>query len=286
MTNFKTLISKYAVVIYFALTFVLSWGCMLLMIGPDNFPISPELAETQGALLYVGMLLGPSISSLLLIGLADGKSGFRELWTRLRMWRVNVRWYGIAILTAPLVAMGVLLALSLYSRAFVPALFVAEDKLGLLISGLTAGLMVGFFEELGWSGFAVPRMRGRYGIFTTGLIIGLVWGAWHFLPFWEADSFSLALPFALLLARLISWLPPYRMLMVWVHDQSGSLLVTILMHASLVATTLTLPSMELSGTALLTWLVAWAAALWGAAAIAAGASRRAVSQPSEQKSFA
>ena len=50
--------------------------------------------------------------------------------------------------------------------------------------------------------------------------------------------------------------------MVWVYDRTESLLVSILMHASLVATTLTLPSMELSGTPLLTWLLAWAAALW------------------------
>ena len=51
--------------------------------------------------------------------------------------------------------------------------------------------------------------------------------------------------------------------MVWVYDQTGSILVTILMHASLVFTTLTLPSMGLSGVNLLIWLIVWGVVLWG-----------------------
>ncbi len=91
--------------------------------------------------------------------------------------------------------------------------------------GIVTGLMVGFFEELGWTGFAIPRMRLRYGVLATGLIVGLVWGLWHFILFWEEDSFSGILPLVLLLARLFSWLPAYRVLMVWVYDHTESLLV-------------------------------------------------------------
>jgi membrane protease YdiL (CAAX protease family) len=262
MSKIKSFIRKYPVVTYFILTFVLSWGCMVLMIGPSSFPVTAELSEAQGALLYMGMLIGPSVAGILLTGLEDGKAGFRRLMARLRAWRVGARWYAVALLTAPLMATAVLLILSLFSPAFVPALFTADDKLGLLLSGVMAGLMVGIFEELGWTGFAVPHLRSRYGIFTTGLIVGLVWGAWHFLPFWEVNTFYGALPLALLLARLFSWLPPYRMLMVWVYDRTDSLLVTMLMHGSLVATTLVLPSMELNGVPLIAWLLAWAMALW------------------------
>jgi membrane protease YdiL (CAAX protease family) len=262
MSKIKSFIRKYPVVTYFILTFVLSWGCMVLMIGPGSFPITAEQSEAQGALLYVGMLIGPSVAGILLTGLVDGKAGFRRLMDRLRAWRVGARWYAAALLTAPLIALAVLLLLSLSSPAFVPALFTADDKLGLLLSGVMAGLMVGVFEELGWTGFAIPRLRSRYGIFSTGLIVGLVWGAWHFLPFWEGNTFSGALPLALLLARLFAWLPPYRILMVWVYDRTDSLLVAMLMHGSLVATTLVLPSMELNGVPLMTWLLAWAVALW------------------------
>ncbi|NIV35134.1 MAG: CPBP family intramembrane metalloprotease, partial [Anaerolineae bacterium] len=128
---------------------------------------------------------------------------------------MGVRWYAIALLTAPLSMIAVLFALSLTSPLFLPGIVTTDDKATLLLTGIVAGLMVGFFEELGWTGFAIPRLRLRYGVLTTGLIVGLLWGAWHFLLFWESGSFSGALSLALLLGRLFSWLPAYRVLMVW-----------------------------------------------------------------------
>lgn len=264
-----TFIKRYPVLVYFILTFVISWGCMVLVIGPDGFPMTPEQFELVGPLVYVGLLVGPSTAGLLLTGLVDGRAGFRELVARLRTWRVGVGWYAFALLAAPLLATGVLLALSLRSPEFRPALFTSGDTASLVLTGIMTGLVVGFFEELGWTGFAVPRMRMRYGVVATGLMVGLVWGAWHFLPFWETDTFSGAFPLALLLARLFAWLPPYRVLMVWVYDHTQSLLMCILMHAGLVFTTLTLPSMALTGTPLLTWLLVWAAVLWVAVGVVA-----------------
>jgi membrane protease YdiL (CAAX protease family) len=279
MTAIKSFIEKHPLLTYFVLTFAITWGCMAIVIGPGGFPMTTEQFESLGPLVYLAMLVGPSAAGLLLTGLVEGRAGFRELLSRLLRWRVNARWYAVALLTAPLLATAVLLALSLLSPEFLPALFTSNDWPVLLLSGIVAGLVVGFFEELGWTGFAVPRMRPRYGVLTTGIIVGLLWGAWHFLPFWESDSFSAALPLALLLARLFSWLPPYRVLMVWVYDHTESLLVVILMHAGLVFSTLTLPSMELSGMALLTWLLVWAAVLWAVAAAVAVADGRRFAAP-------
>jgi len=262
MTSIRSLVERHAAAIYFLLTFAISWGCMAVMIRPYGFPLTSEQSEAVGPLLYVGMLVGPSVAGLLLPGLVDGKAGYRELLGRLTKWRVGIRWYAAALLGAPLLATAVLLALSLFSPEFTPALLTVDDKAGLLVMGVGVGLMVGVFEEMGWTGFVVPRMRRRYGVRATGLIVGLLWGAWHFPPFWETTSFSGALPLAVLLVRLFAWLPPFRVLMVWVHDQPGSLSVTMLMHASLVFATLTIPSMSLSGVNLLIWLTAWGAALW------------------------
>jgi membrane protease YdiL (CAAX protease family) len=155
-----------------------------------------------------------------------------------------------------------LLVLSRFSPEFLPAIFTSDDKLALLISAVAVGLIVGLFEELGWTGFAVPRLRLHYGIVATGLIVGFIWGAWHFPPFWESDTFSGAFPLALLLGRLFSWLPPYRMLMVRVYDRTESLPVSILMHASLVASLNALVPVELSRPAMLIWILAWAVVLW------------------------
>jgi membrane protease YdiL (CAAX protease family) len=124
------------------------------------------------------------------------------------------------------------------------------------------GLLVGFGEELGWTGFAIPRLRRRYGAVATGLLVGVVWGAWHFPLFWESDSAAGALPLILLLVALFSWLPAYRVLMVWVYDRTESLLVAMLMHVSLSATQVILLPSDLSDTQSLISMLARAGAWW------------------------
>jgi len=268
MTTIKAFIKRHPVPTYFALAFALSWGGILIMVGPDEIPISTDQAVVAG----MAMLLGPSLASILLTGLASGRVGFRELVSRLLRRRVGARWYAVALLTAPLSTAAVLLALSLFSPEFLPGIFTSDDKVTFLLMGIAAGLTVGFFEELGWTGFAIPRLRLRYGVLTTGLIVGLLWGAWHFILFWESDSFSGALPLALLLARLFSWLPAYRVLMVWVYDRTESLLVAMLMHVSLVATLMIIDP-SLTGGSLLTFILVRAAVLWIFVAAVAVANR-------------
>jgi membrane protease YdiL (CAAX protease family) len=263
-----TFIKRHPVPAYVALTFAITVGGVLLVVGPGGLP-APERRMAIG----LTMLAGPSVAGLLMTGLVSGRAGFRDLLARLLRWRVGARWYAVALLTAPLVGAAVALGLSLLSPEFLPGLFTADDKASIVLLGLTGGLVVGIFEELGWTGFAIPRMRLRDGVLTTGLTLGLVWGAWHFLMFWERDSFSGALPLALLLVRLFAWLPAYRVLLVWVYDRTGSLLVAMLMHASLAATTLILPPPVVSGAPLLVQLLAWAAALWVVVAAVAVANR-------------
>ena len=81
-----------------------------------------------------------------MIALAYGRVGLRDLRSRLFRWRVGVRWYAVALLTAPLSMAAILGALSLTSNAFI--IITAEDKAGLLIFGLVAGL-VGFNGSAG-----------------------------------------------------------------------------------------------------------------------------------------
>jgi membrane protease YdiL (CAAX protease family) len=89
----------------------------------------------------------------------------------------------------------------------------------ILATGITIGLMAPFLEELGWTGFALPRLRKRYGVLATGPVMGLLWAAWHFpLAPGERDPEG-AVPAALLVgAFLFAWLPTYRVLMVWVYE--------------------------------------------------------------------
>jgi len=273
MTTAKDFIKKHSLPLYFILTFIISWGAIFILAGRDGIPATTD----QIMVLGMAMLLGPSVASILLTGLTSGWAGFRELISRLLRWRVNIRWYAVALLTAPLSTIVVLLTLSLFSREFLPGIITSDNKITLLLAGIVGGLMVGFFEELGWTGFATPKMRQRYSIMLTGLIIGLLWGAWHFLLFWENDSFSGVFPLALLIARLFIWLPAYRILMVWVHDRTESLLVTMLMHVSLVAT-LAIFDPPLAGGGLLALILARSAVLWVIVAVITSAQAVTVAQ--------
>ena len=251
-----------AVAAYFALAFAISWGGVLFVAGFGGLPVTTGQLMTKGLGVFAAMLAGPCVAGLLITGLVYGRAGLREMLKRLLTWRVPLRWYAVALLTAPVIVISVSLALSTFMT-------------GPVLSGIAMGLIVGIFEEIGWTGFAVPRLRRRFGMFGTGLLVGVLWGAWHFVMFWEPDSFSGAAPFALLLARLFAWLPAYRVLMVWAYDRTGSLLLAMLMHASLTATQLIVIPPVSSGTMLLISILALSAALWivVGAVVAAGGSR-------------
>jgi len=249
--------SKYSVLSYFFLTFIISWGAIFLLFGAEGIPATDDTKEIIG----MTILLGPTIASLVLTALYEGRKGFKQLGERLICCKVLFQWYLVALLTAPV---STLLAVGLFSmfvgQKSLPVL-TNEDPLNLLVLALIGGITVALFEELGWTGFATPQLRKRKGIVTTGLLIGLVWGAWHFILFWEANSFSETIPFILLLARLFSWLPAYRILMVWLFDRTQSLLMVILMHISLVAS-LVLFDPILEGTDLIIFILIRAVILW------------------------
>jgi membrane protease YdiL (CAAX protease family) len=262
MATIKAFVTRYSVPTYFGLAFAISWGGILLVLGPGGFTGTTQPTDVLLPLVYVAMCAGPSVAGILLTGLADGKAGVRELVSRLLRWRVGGDWYAVALLTAPLVMMTVLLTLSLTSPRFLPGILVSNDKATLLLSGLAGGLMAAFFEELGWTGFAVPRLRRRHGVLTTGLIVGLLWGAWHFPLFSGGDLSGALSPVVFLPVQLFSMLPPFRVLMAWVYDRTGSLLVAMIMHVSLTTSTLTLQPLEVAGIRALSYDLVLAAALW------------------------
>jgi membrane protease YdiL (CAAX protease family) len=276
MTTIKDFIKRHPLPIYFTLAFTISWGGILMVIGPGGILGTREVSEGLMPFVYLATLLGPSLAGILLTGLVDGRAGFRELLSRLLRCRVGARWYAVALLTAPLLITATLFVLSLTSPVFLPVIVTTDDKVSLLLTGIVMGLVVGFFEELGWTGFAVPRLRLRYGVLTAGLIVGLLWGAWHFPLFSGSVGSSGALPPALYLSVLLfSFLPAYRVLMVWVYDRTGSLLVAMLMHAPLAASQLILIPPAITGVQLVTYDLVFTAALWVFVAAVAVAQRRA-----------
>lgn len=141
MTGIKAFIKRHPVLTYFALTFAISWGDILLVIGgAGGVPGTPEQFERLMPFAIPAMLGGPSVAGLLLTGLVDGRAGFRALLSRLFSWRVGARWYAVALLTAPLVFGAVLLALTLTSPVFLPGILTTSDKVPFVVPGVARRL--------------------------------------------------------------------------------------------------------------------------------------------------
>jgi len=285
MASIKAFINKHAVLTFYTVVFAISWGGFLILVGPGGIPGTDEQVKTLMPFALIALFAGPSAAGILMTGLVHGKAGVRELLSRLLTWRTGSRWYAVALLTGPVLVVAVLLSLSRLSADFLPGIVTTDDKATLVLFGIAWGLIGGgFLEELGWTGFAVPRLRLRYGPVSTALIVGLLWGAWHFLiAFWASTSLSGGQSVTTFAAGFVIFyvgaLPAYRVLMVWVYDRTRSLLLAMLMHASLSASTLILQPLA-TGAPALTWNLVLAVALWAVVGTVAVARRAQVSPPS------
>ncbi len=277
----RSLLRRYPAAAYFTLAFSISWGGILLVIRGGAIPAAPEEAHRLFGSVYLAMLAGPSIAGLVMTSVVGGAAGLRDYRVRLLKWRVGIGAYARALLTAPLALVVTSIVLSRFSADFVPAILgsgtldpagpvQAEGVLSLVLLALAVGIGAGLFEELGWTGFAIPALLQRFGALSTGLGVGLLWGAWHFLAVWwgSAGSFgSVPVP-VFLIVSLFAFLPPYRVLMVRVYRRTGSLLVAILMHATLTASMIILgPAVK--GAESVIYNLTFAGVLWSFAAAAA-----------------
>jgi membrane protease YdiL (CAAX protease family) len=265
-------IRQHPLLAYYVLAIAISWGAVLVVVGPGGF-LSTTGSSPNFVLAGIASLSGPTVAGLLLTGLVGGRAGYRDLLSRLRRWRVGLRWYAVALLTAPVVNAATLVVLSLTSTAYVPDIVTSSDRLSPLLLGLGGGLAVAFFEELGWTGFAMPRFLARRGVLRTGLIMGVLWGIWH-LPLFAGNAGLAAgfSPVLLMAALLFAWLVPYRVLMVWLYSRTQSVLLVMLMHLPIVVGAYAFMDASLSAQEAFISLVAYGAALWAVVGMVALAS--------------
>lgn len=228
---------------YFGVTFVLSWGAIVLAVWAVTGGLSPTPEQFQLTIPVTvpAMLLGPAVASLVLTGVVSGRAGYRDLWARLRIWRVDGRWYLFALLVAPVTLAVPVLVLWISSLDYAPRIATAPDRTGTLVMGMVLGVVVGLLEEIGWTGFAIPKARQHYSVLWTGVLVGVLWGVWHFfVNYWGGGGTNGGVPLAAFMSLwvvsvLVGQLTAYRVLMVWVYEHTGSVLMAALMHASLAA---------------------------------------------------
>jgi uncharacterized protein len=138
----------------------------------------------------------------------------------------------------------------------------------LLAISVVGGLGAGFFEELGWTGFATPRMLERSSPLRAGLLLGLVWATWHGLAdYWGgAEAYGSLWP-----AHFLLWvicLGAYRILMTWVYSRTRSLLVGQLMHAAFTGSQMLVGPVAAPPALELVWYALFAIGCWCAVGLA------------------
>jgi membrane protease YdiL (CAAX protease family) len=209
---------------YFVLAFLISWGGSFAIGGP-KFLRGDPLGLVDVLFMAPLVLAGPVIAGVVMTYLIDGKTGIRDLFSRMLLWRISPRWYAAALLIFPILILGVLWALTvLVSKDFTP---------GFIAFGILAGLLAGFIEEIGWMGFAFPRMERKYGTWRATIYLALLHGLWHGMAGYLGESGTFG----------VYWLPRFiamwivamtamRILLVWIYSNTGSLLLAQLTHAS------------------------------------------------------
>jgi hypothetical protein len=156
MARLVATLRRHPLTVYFTLAYAISWGGVVAMVGIGGLG-SGNLEMPRGMVVWAAMLAGPSIAGILITYLVSGRTGLRDVWRRLCRWRVPRRWYATLLLT-PVICSAIVAGLSLVSESFRPWLSVEPNQL--LVLGTFFALAAGaWVEELGWTGFATPRLR-------------------------------------------------------------------------------------------------------------------------------
>ena len=229
----RAFIQQYPVAIYFGLAFLISYGAFMAVAGPQLIHREGML-PTDAAFLVPVIVVTVCLLGIVLTRIVDGKSGLRDLFARAGRWRVSVIWYTVALLMCPVLMLAMLLALSaLVSPDFAPSLFPL---------GIVFGLLSGFLEDIGWMGYAFPRMALKRSALSRALLLGVLWGLWH-TPVVAASHGVYWLPFFL---TFVASVVAMRVLIVWIYSNTGSLLLAQVMHASFSITLVTITPLHVS----------------------------------------
>lgn len=165
--------------------------------------------------------LAPTLVGIAVASREGGVAAVRDMLQRLFRWRVGVGWYALALLLRAGVG---LLAIALVAFSTGSPLRFGAIDLSSIVGLTTAVLVFNFAEEIGWTGFAYPRLRCLFGPLTVGVIVGVVASVWH-LPFWLAGNPD----FPLLLGLLPVYVLPSALITVWLleHTQQSVLISTL-----------------------------------------------------------
>jgi CAAX protease family protein len=179
-----------------------------------------------GSLLLLLGTFAPSMVALWMTARAEGSSGIRALLGRVLQWRVAAHWYVFAVSYIAAIKLAVALIHRVATGAW-PRFGTDPWYVIPLAIAFSTPFQAG--EEIGWRGYALPRLAARFGFGRASILLGLIWACWHFPQFFirEADTYGQSfVAFVMQVTALsvaMSWL--------YVHT-NGSLLLVMLLHAA------------------------------------------------------
>lgn len=251
---------------YFTVAYGLSLIAAIVIYGPQlaGAGTAGQLWRSLG--MFPAMVIGVGAAGVVLTTVTAGRAGRRQMLARMRPGHAPARWY-LLVLLPPLATVAVLLTLrTAVSPAFAPRINPY---------GLGFGLLAGFCEELGWTGYAWPRMAGRFrSPLTGGAVLGLMWGAWHLPVIDHLGVHPHGAWFPAFAAAFIANLTALRILIAAAYNRTGSLLLAQLTHASFTGFLVVFSPLGVSPGQESLWYGCLAAVLWAAVGAAALSSRR------------
>jgi len=170
--------------------------------------------------------IGPALAAVVVTAASDGRAAINPLFKPLLQWRVGKVWLIIAISSpAVLLVAGKIVTQALGLAPTAPPQ--GRNIIGVAIGALVIALFSNTWEEVGWRGFALPRLQKHHSALVATLAVGVLWCLWHLpLFFWKENPMS-AYPFlpwsigTVALCFIYTWL---------YNSTQGSLLVVTLFH--------------------------------------------------------
>jgi membrane protease YdiL (CAAX protease family) len=208
-------------VTFFVLTYAVMWTCFIT-VAVAGIPANTPLGLL---LLYLGTF-SPSLVALWLTSREEGNTGVRVLLGRVLQWRVGPRWYLFAVAYLPAIKLAAAVLHRLGTGAWPSFNFQSWYWIPLAIAFSTP-FQAG--EEIGWRGYALPRMASRMGLGPASLLLGLLWAVWHLPQFFipEADTYRQSFLVFVLQVTALS------VAMAWLYAHTnGSLLPVMVMHSA------------------------------------------------------
>ena len=251
---------------FFSLTYLASWMLWIAAAAILRGDAPQSLGfRAIGGFLYLLGVFAPAFVALALTARADGREGTLALLGQTVKWSVGARWYVFAVIYMVAVKVGVAIVYRIATGAW-PTF--GQTPLYIMAAALVFSTPTQAGEEIGWRGYALPRLSARLGLSSASVALGVIWASWH-LPFFflsgtdkSGQSFPVYLLSVTALSVAIAWL-------YW--RTNGSLLLTMLMHAAVNNTKDIVPSSVSAATnafSLSSSRVAWlsVAILWICAA--------------------